>query len=124
SPGRELRGSGSSALAAPDQLDPVAVRILDEAEPRAALADLVRRPLRLDPLVLQACERLVEVVDPERDVPVCVAEVVRAPVVVEGELELLVLAGHAEEVVRRLLLAVPDDVHVATELHPERLVEG
>ena len=42
---------------------------------------------------------------------------------VEGELELLLLAGDAEEVVRRFLLAVPDDVHVAAELEPERLVE-
>jgi hypothetical protein len=38
--------------------------------------------------------------------------------------ELFVLARHAEDVVRRLLLAVANDVHVATELEPERLVEG
>jgi hypothetical protein len=48
----------------------------------------------------------------------------RAAVVVERELELLVLAGDAEEVVRRLPLAVPDDVHVAPELQAERFVEG
>jgi photosystem II stability/assembly factor-like uncharacterized protein len=46
---RPRRVSRSNPLAAADQLDPVAVRILDEAEPRAALAHLVRRALRLDP---------------------------------------------------------------------------
>src|SRR5262249_43231308 len=59
-----------------------------------------------------------------RDMAVGGAELVGAPVVVEGELELFLLAGHAEEVVRRLELAVPDDRELATELHAERLVEG
>jgi hypothetical protein len=51
------------------------------------------------------------------------AEVVGAAVVVERQLELLVLAGDAEEVVRRLRLAAADDVELATELEAERFVE-
>ena len=42
---------------------------------------------------------------------------------VKCQLELFVLPGHAEEVVRRLPLTVPHDVHVAAELQAERLVE-
>src|SRR5262245_39552310 len=54
---------------------------------------------------------------------VCSAEVVGAAVVVERELELLLLVGDTVEVVRRLELAVADDLHLAPELEPERLVE-
>src|SRR5215207_9703389 len=43
---------------------------------------------------------------------------------VEGQLQLLLLIGNAEEVVRRLEFAVPDDVQLAAELEPERLVEA
>src|SRR5262249_54941027 len=95
-----------------DDLDPVLVRIADDADPIAAVPHRVRRALRLDPLLGQAGERAVEVVHPDRDVPVPAAEVVRTAVVVEGELELLLLAGEAEEVVRRLEFPVPDDVQV------------
>src|SRR5262249_31013073 len=102
----------------------LSIRIADEAQQAPALADAVGVPLRFDALLLQRLERGREVVDRERDVPVAGAEVVRAAIVVVGELELLVLAGDAEEVVRRLLLAVPDDVHIAAELEAERLVEG
>ena len=59
-----------------------------------------------------------------RDVAVRRAELVGAAVVVERQLELLLLAGHAEEVVRRLELAVADDRQLAPELEPERLVEA
>src|SRR4051812_37033810 len=123
------RGSGPRAASpllpgAVDQLDPVAVRVLDEADERAALTDAIRLSFRLDALLLQLLERRLEVVDRKRDVAVARADVVRAAVMVERELELLVLAGHAEEVVRRFALAVPDDVHVAAELQAERLVEG
>ena len=52
------------------------------------------------------------------------ADVVRPPVVVEGQLELRVLARGAEEVVRRLLLAVADDVELAPELEAEGFVKG
>ena len=48
---------------APDELDAVAVRVADEAEEAAALAHLVRRPLRLDALLAEARERAVEIVD-------------------------------------------------------------
>ena len=65
----------------------------------------------------------VEVVDADRDVPVAGAEVVRAAVVVEGQLEHVACRRDAEEVVRRLELAVADDVHVALEPEAERLVE-
>ena len=71
-----------------DQLDAVVVRISDEADPRAALRDLVRRSLRLDAvLTCERRERAVEVVDADRDVPVCGAELVGASVVVVGQLE-------------------------------------
>src|SRR5258706_4246137 len=122
-PGEPCRASGSGA-AAVDQLDSIVVGVAHEAEKRTALAHAVGLALRLDALLLQLRERLCQVIDSERNVPVPRAHLVRPPVVIEGELELLLLVGHPEEVVRRLLLAAADDVHVATELEPERLVEG
>ena len=110
--------------AAVDQLDAVAVRILDEADQRAALAHAVGLAFGLDALLLQLRERLLEVVDADRDVAVAGAEVVGAAVVVERQLEHRLLVADAEEVVRRLELAVADDVHVALEAEAERLVEG
>src|SRR5262249_22058241 len=109
--------------AAVDQLDAVAVRILDEADEGAALADAVRLALRLDALLLQVGERLLQVIDPDGDVAVAGAEVVGAAVVVEGQLEHRAVVADAVEVVRRLELAVADDVHVALEVEAERLVE-
>src|SRR5204863_10048854 len=112
-------------LTAPlDQLDPVAVRILHETEPRASFADAVRLALRPDSRILQSREGRIEVVDADRDVAVTGAEVVRTAIVVEGELELLLLAGDAEEVVRRLELAVAHDRKLTAELESERLVKG
>src|SRR3954465_7814196 len=99
--------------AAIDDLDPIAVRIFHEAKERAALPDTVGLPLGLDALLLQRCEGLVEVVHADRDVAVAGANVVRATVVVEGELELLLLAREGEEVVRGLELAVANDRQVA-----------
>ena len=55
--------------------------------------------------------------------PIGGAELVAAAVVVERQLQLLLLAGDTEEVVGRLLLALADDVHLAAELEPERLVK-
>src|SRR5689334_15481463 len=110
---------GSLSGAAFDELDAVLVGILHEAEAVPSGAHRIRRPLGLDSLLLQPRERPVEVVDRERDVTVARAEVVRSPVVVVRELEFLVLAGHAEEVVRRLLRAVTDDVELAPELETE-----
>src|SRR4051812_16577646 len=74
-------------LAATDQLDAIPVRVADEAEEAAALAHLVRRPLRLDALLAEPRERAVEVVDADRDVAVAGPELVRAAVVVERQLE-------------------------------------
>src|SRR5262245_4369125 len=92
-----------------DQLDAVIVRIADEADARAALAYPVGRPLGLDAvLVLQRREGRVEVVDAERDVPIRGAQVVRAAVVVVGELEDVLLIAHREEVVRGFEFAVSD----------------
>src|SRR3954452_10841210 len=116
--------TGAPALRLLDQLDPVAVRIAHEAEQGTPLADAVRRLLRLDPVLPELGQRRVHVVDRDRDVAVAATEVVRAPGAVEGQLELFLLAGHREEVVRRLLLPVADDVHVTAELEDERLVEG
>ena len=87
--------------------------------------DLVRRPLGLDPvLVLQRREGAVEVVDADRDVPVRGAQLVGAAVVVVGQLEDVLVVAEREEVVRRLALAVSDDVHVAGEAKAQRLVEA
>jgi hypothetical protein len=64
------------------------IRVADEADPRAALAHLVRRALRLDPVAFLQCgEGSVEVVHPDRDVAVAGAEFVRAAVVVVRQLE-------------------------------------
>jgi hypothetical protein len=63
-----------------DGLDVVSVGISDETNARAALGDLVRRPLRLDPVLrLQLLERPVEVVDADRDVRVGGAQLVGPP---------------------------------------------
>src|SRR3954453_21942603 len=70
-----------------------------------------------------APERAVEVVDADRDVAVAGPELVRAAVVVERQLEHRLGVAEREEVVRRFLLAVPDDVHVAVEGEAQRLVE-
>ena len=118
-------GARRAGLATLDQLDAVVVRITHETDARAALRDLIRRPLGLDAMrVLQSCERSVEVVDGDRDVPVPGAEVVRATIVVERQLEDVLGVSEREEVVRRLALAVSDDVHVAGEAKAERLVEA
>ena len=110
----------SSVVAALDQLDPVLIRISDEAQQRAALADRVRRPLRLDPLLCELLERLRHVLDRERDVAVGGPELVGVDAEVVGQLELRdVLAGNAEEVVHRLLA----DRQLPPLLEPERLVE-
>src|ERR1700733_1142369 len=59
-----------------DDLDPVAVRVAHEAEPVAALADRVRRTLRLDPLRGQVLQRAVHVLRCDGDVSVPGADVV------------------------------------------------
>jgi hypothetical protein len=72
-----------------DQLDPVAVRVADEADPVAlgTAAGAVRRLLRLDALGRELLEGAVEVVDGDRDVVVAGAEVVGVDPVVVGQLE-------------------------------------
>src|SRR5438034_5234125 len=122
--GRSLDEDPPSLPAAVDQLDPVTVRIADETEPRATLANAVRLTFGLDPLLLQARERFVEIVHGDRDVPVRVAHVVHAFVVIEGELQNALAVAHGVEVVGRLELAVADDVQVPAELETERLVEA
>src|SRR3970282_231201 len=71
-------------LAKLDELDAGVVRVAGEAGARAALAELIWRPFGLDPVVgCELCERPVEIVHSDRDMPVPRAEVVRTPVVVE-----------------------------------------
>src|ERR1700757_3479504 len=111
SPRRSSSLTAALFPAAVDQLDAVAVGILDEADQRAAFAHPVGLAFGLDALLLQLRERRLEVVDADGDVPVAGAEVVGAAVVVEGQLEHRVVVADAEEVVRRLELAVADDVH-------------
>src|SRR5438132_10991128 len=72
--GRLAPGLPSAAI---DQLDPVAVRVADEADARAALAHAVRLAFGLDALLLQPRQRLVDVVDAHCDVPVARSELVR-----------------------------------------------
>src|SRR5262249_42868845 len=116
-------GAAESARTGSDQLDPIVVRVADKAEPGGALADLIRRPFGLDALLREARARLVGVLDAGGDVPVGGAQLVRAPVVVEGQLEHAIVVAHREEVVRRLALPVTDDVEVPREGEAERLVE-
>ena len=112
--------ASSLVVAALDQLDSILIRIADEAQQRAALADRVRRPLRLDPLRGQLLERLRHVLDRERDVPVGGAELVGVDAEVVGQLELRQSACRdAEEVVHRLVA----DRQLAPLLEAERLVE-
>src|SRR4051794_13946354 len=106
--------------AAFDQLDPVTVRILHEAEPRPSFADAVRLALRLDSRVLQPRKGRVEVVDADRDVAVARPLLVGASVMVERQLELLFLARSTEEIVRRLELAVADDRCLTPEFEAQR----
>src|SRR5688500_2237074 len=69
------RGCGA-ALRLLDGLDPVAVRVADEADPRATRPYLVRRLLGLDAALGQRGELAVEVVDGQRDVVVARADLV------------------------------------------------
>ena len=118
---RSMTASRSShSLSLLDQLDAIAVRIADEADPRAALAHPVRRLLGLDALARRAAERAVEVVDGQRDVVVAGAELVGVDAVVVGQLEPVAVAGQAHEDVDRLVA----DRHPAALLEAERLVEG
>src|SRR5919204_5254602 len=88
SPQRPGAGSGF------DQLDAVAVRVADEAEPRAALGDGVRRALGLDARAGEPLEGPVEVVDRDRDVAIAGADLVRlGAAVVVGQLEAGAVAG-------------------------------
>src|SRR5436853_7523400 len=119
---RSMAAVGSTAGGLPplDELGPVAVRVADEAQPRAALADGVRRLLGLDAVLAQTGERAVEVLDGDRDVVVAGAEVVAVDAVVVGELEARVVAGEAHEDVDRLIA----DREAGALLEAERLVEA
>src|SRR4051794_13670042 len=110
------------SAAAFDELDPVAVRIPDEAETRPAFPNRVRRPLRLDALLGESGEGLIEIVDRQRDMAVPGSDLVTAvrSLEVVGELELrAVSAGNPEEVVDCL---VPDR-QLAPLLEAEGFVE-
>src|SRR5205823_3219738 len=63
--------------AAFDQLNSVPVRVPHETQTRATLTDRVGRLLRLDPLLLELGQGLVEVRRGDRDVPVAGADLVR-----------------------------------------------
>src|SRR4029079_7160017 len=103
-----------------DDLDPVAVRVPHEADPRAALADGVGRLLRLDPLLLELVERSVEVGRGDRDVVVAGAELVRVDAEVVGQLEAVLVSGQPHEDVDGLVA----DRHAAALLESEGGVEG
>src|SRR5206468_3993634 len=103
-----------------DELDPVAVRVADEAEPRSAFAHGVRRPLGLDALLCQPGQRAVEVVHGQRDVAVAGAELVGVDAEVVGQLEPLAVARQAHEDIDRLVA----DRKLAALLEAKCLVEG
>ena len=84
---RDRAMADSSGARALDHLDSVAVRIAHEADPRAALAQAVRRLLGLDALLGEVRQRGVQIVDGQRDVVVARAEVVGVDAVVVGQLE-------------------------------------
>lgn len=56
--------------------------------------------------------------------PVPGPQLVRAPIMIEGQLELLVLAGNAEEIVGRLQLTIADNRELTPKLQAERLVKA
>src|SRR4051794_26102298 len=104
-----------------DELDAVAVRIADEADPeRRVGVDLVRRLLRVDALLGEVRELAVEVVDGHRDVVVARPQLVAVDAVVVGQLEARAVAREAHEDVHRLVA----DVHPADLFEAERGVEG
>src|SRR4051794_1359460 len=107
-----------------DDLHTVVVWIAHEAQPRAALADRVRRALRLDALLPELRQRRVEVRHADRDVTVSGAVVVRAAVVVQRQLQHVGHAARAEEVVGGLELAVSHDRRLLAGLEAERGVKG
>src|SRR5215216_7988071 len=109
----------STASAALDQLDAIAVGVAHEADPRAAGAHAVRRLLGLDPLLRQVGQHVVEGRDRDRDVVVTGSELVGVDAVVVGQLEPVAVARQAHEHVDRLVA----DRHPAALLEPERLVE-
>jgi hypothetical protein len=77
-------------------------RVAHEADARSARAYLVGRALRLDAVrVLEGRERPVDVLDADRDVPVRRPQLVRAPVVVVGQLEDVLRVAERDEVVGR-----------------------
>ena len=113
-------GSTSGASAGLDELDPVPVRIADEADPAAALAHLVGRLLGLDALAGKALERPVQVLDGHGDVVVAGAHLVRVDAVVVGQLQPRAVAGEAHEHVDGLVA----DGHPPELLEAQLLVEG
>src|SRR4051812_15550332 len=106
---------GSALL---DELDAVPVRVTDEAQPRAALANRVGRLLGLDAHAREALQGPVHVLDGDRDVVVAGAEVVGVDAVVVGQLEPPAVAGEAHEDVDRLVA----DGEAADLLEAELLV--
>src|SRR5215213_3560104 len=116
---KTTRRRSLTASASFDQLDAVAVRIADEADPRAALAHAVGRLLGLDAVPAEPLEGAVEVVDGERDVVVARAQLVGVHAVVVGQLEPVTVAREPHEDVDRLVA----DRHPPPLLEAEGLVE-
>ena len=75
-PDCEPRNRERQRLTGFDDLDPILIRVADEAEPVAAVAHRVRRALRLDPLLGETSKRSVEVVHADSDMSVGGAEAV------------------------------------------------
>src|SRR5690349_15750736 len=103
-----------------DQLDAVAVRVPNEAQPRASLADAVGRFLGLDALVSELRQHRVEVLDGDGYVVVAAAQLIRVDAVVVRQLEPRPVAVESHEDVDRLVT----DRRAPDLLHPEGFVEG
>src|SRR5581483_7452846 len=114
-----LERSRRASAAELDQLDAVAVRVLDERDHRLAVLHRARLADDLDALRAEAIARRVDVLHAEGDVAEAVSDIVRLRVPVVGELEHGVrrLVAVADERERE---AAAGKVVAAQELHPER----
>jgi hypothetical protein len=68
------------------QRSKLTINVGDESEARPSLADPVRLPVELDPLLREARECAIEVINREREVPVGRPQLVTPPIVVERQL--------------------------------------
>jgi hypothetical protein len=118
------RTKSDSLARTTDELNPVGIRISHERDERTALPHLIGRSFRLDPLLLQAGKRRINIINADRDMAITCAELVRTPVMVVGQLEHIVRFTEREEVVRRFQVPLTHDVHLPRKPKAERLIKS